>query len=434
MRYKPAFILVIYLLILLGYTLTRGLYTFGAYTATFSALVLFWIYYLNPKIIDIESFSTKASLVLPFVTSIFLSAILYGGLYQQHNLFYIASKYLLVIACLISLTYFFHSKLSFLKNRFLLLILISIILQIFMICSSLHPIIDVYDQLNLGSLGLLKGMNPYTQTFPQIYNYPQDYFPYLPLAAIVVLPFNLLLSDPRFALIAANLIIAIIIRNIIPKSENLSREILPLLVLFNPQLTFTLEQSWIDPIILALFCLFIYSYYKNKSSVLTAVFLGGAIGIKQTFPLIIPFLFLYKNFNRKIIFIALFILFLTTFPFYLWNPHAFYIDVIKNHLDRGLWWHNSLTLNSLVFAESKLNLNSIFLTSVWILSFILIAKRGFDSLANLVLGITLWLFTFYVINYQAFIHYYVVISNLLLLSLALSKNKNQAQFSNKKMV
>lgn len=436
MKYSASTLIIIYLFLLFGYIFTRGFYSFGSFATILFGFLLFAIYYLKPqnlKVLDI--IPIKSILPITLIISLILSIIFYGGLYQNKNFLFIISQYLLAISILISTTYLMDfGKLSttIAKWRFNILLIIAILLEIFMIISSPHPKIDVFDQLKLSSEGLIRGINPYSQIFPQIYNYPQDYFPYLPLTAIVVLPFNIFLGDPRFTLIAANLLVVYILRKILKESSNpLAYEAIPLIYLFHPQMTFMIEQAWIDPIISASFIAFIYSVMNKKRGLISGILLGITISLKQTFILLLPFLYVYKKISRKILLGGVIILITSIIPFLIWDSSNFIKDIVINHVERRYWWHNSLTFNSFYFAQFGKNLPSFLFFLIWGGSFALILRR-LKSFPTLILGITLWFLIFYFFNYQAYIHYYSYVSSLMLTSISLAiREESNASYDKK---
>ncbi len=151
--------------------------------------------------------------------------------------------------------------------------------------------------------------------------------------------------------------------------------------------------------------------------------LGVGIALKQTFPLILIFLFAYKAIPRKVLLIAIGVLTISIAPFYLWSPTDFLNDVFKIHIERRLWWHNSLTINSFFFFEFKKNISQLVFLLIWLGLLIIILKRGITNFTTLTLAISLWFFAFYLFNFQAYVHYYAIISNMLLLTAALSLKK-----------
>ncbi len=424
MNYKPQVLILLYIITTLSYIFTRGFYSLSSVILTLVSFLALLVYYFKPKHIGILKTETDSLLAISLVISIFLSLALYGGLYQSHGLLFKTSQYLLALSCILALSYFINTKTQLItKYRFPTLFCIAILLQVFMLISSPHPKIDVFDQLKYGSENIIKGQNPYSQTFPQIYNYPQNYFPYLPMTAIVVLPFNLLLGDPRFALVAAYIVGAFVLKKIIGKKNVIASELIPLIYLFHPQSTFMTEQAWIDPLFFTFFLLFIYYLRDKKNMIFSGLSLGFGIALKQTFPLILIFLFACKAIPKKVLLIAIGVFVISILPFFLWNPNDFLNDVFKIHIERRLWWHNSLTLNSFFFSEFKKNINQLFFLAVWAGLLVGILKKGIANFTTLTLAISLWFFAFYLFNYQAYIHYYHLISSLILLSIASEINK-----------
>lgn len=420
---NQSILLLVYFFFVISYSQNHGFFSFGTFWLTLASLIIFSLYYFNPKSI-LDNFlnlnlSKVSSMVL--LASVAFSLIYYDGSYQQKNFFYYLGLKFIALALLISITYLIPKlSTSMQRLRFPLLFSLALLTELSTIISSPHPRIDVFDQLKFGSTGLVQGKNPYSQIFPQIYKYPQDYFPYLPLTALVVLPLNLLLGDPRFAHIAANIIVVIILRKILSSQKNrLLAETIPLIYIYHPQMNFMIDQSWIDLIIFSAFAAFIY-FYKFKGRGLFATFaLTLSIGMKQQFPILILFLLIYKKIPKSLIFSAIAIVAIITIPFYIWSPNDFLNDVILIHINRKFWWHNSLTLNSFFFWEFRKDLPSVIMLIAWTIPLLAIAKRGIKRYSALTLSISLWFFVFYFFNYQAFMNYYPFISSSILLSVTL---------------
>src|SRR3989344_8514489 len=126
------------------------------------------------------------------------------------------------------------------------------------------------------------------------------------------------------------------------------------------------EQAWVDPIIFAFLALFVYLVKYQKNKLFSAITLALAIGMKQQFLLILPFLSLFKKIPRSVIITAIVLIAASIIPFYLWQPKDFVQDVIINHIQRRFWWHNSLTANSFYFAQFGHDLGFSPLAAVWV--------------------------------------------------------------------
>jgi len=417
MRYNPAAIVFIYLLVTISFSVTRGFYSFGAFSSLFVALAIFALYFKWPNSFTIlKKLDLKQTLAITLFVSIFLSSIFYGGLYQDKDFLYQVSSYLLPIAALISLTYFTTKKIFSASTRFYLLVLIGISLQVFMVISSPHPIIDVFVMLKYGAISVVNFQNPYSAVFPTVYRgIESNYFSYLPITALVFSPTTIIFSDPRVTLIIANLLIVFIFRKLIGKNHPLASEIIPLLYLFSPQATFLVEQSWVDPLIFSAFASFLFLAYKKKNKVFQTIALALTLGMKQQFLLLLPFIFLFKKASKIVIVGSLATVSVITLFFIMLNPAEFFKDMtLLGNL--VILKTNSLSLNAYVHSNWQVNVNIFIFLVVWITGLFLVGINKNKSFSRLTLSVGLYFFIFYFFNYLAYLNYYPFVTGCMLLS------------------
>lgn len=424
MPYNPAAIIFIYLITTISFSITRGFYSFGAISSLFLSFIIFAAYFKWPNFfVMFKKFDLNQSLIITLFVSILLSAIFYGGLYQERGVLYQTSNYLFLVAGLIAFTYLTTKKILSTTTRFGLLIIIGISLQVFMVISSPQPIIDVFVMLKYGAISLMNFQNPYAATFPAVYpGVVPNYFSYLPIAGIVFIPSTIIFSDPRITLIFANLLFAFVLKRLIGKSNAIASEIIPILYLFTPQATFLVEQSWIDPVVLSSLALFLFYAYKKKNTVLQTAALTITLGMKQQFLLLLLFLFPFKKISKTIIIASLVVVSAITFLFVMASPSEFFKDMTLL-ATLVVQKTNSLSLNAFVYNNWHFNVNTFIFVLIWFAGIFFVGRNKAQSFSHLTLSISLYFFIFYLFNYLAYLNYYPFVTGCMLLSICFAINE-----------
>jgi hypothetical protein len=140
-------------------------------------------------------------------------------------------------------------------NRGIVIVIALLILVPFL---SPEPHIDVFLSNRLGAHFLLKGANPYSAIYPDIYKSEFDYkagFLYWPGALILQTISEFLLHDIRWVLIFAWIGAALLLK---------TRKQYFFAWLTIPFLPFALEQAWLDPLIALGAALTLYGLRTNK--------------------------------------------------------------------------------------------------------------------------------------------------------------------------
>ncbi len=408
---------LLYLLLLAGYIFSRGFYTDNSFIIMVIVIILFPIFLIKKEITDKLNLAPGILLIILAV----LSAVLYGGLYQTDLSLVVTSRVFLAINILLAIKLIITTNKSSISKIFYLMIFLSLILRIFMVWSSPDPYIDVYDYLKKGALGFVSGQNPYSMVYMKMYkDVIPDFYSYLPGMIFLTLPFVLFFNDPRFAVIAAELLIAFIIYRICRKNND--RYIFPLLLLNNPISLYMVEQSYTEPIILFLLVLFAWSYFSNKRFAAFLSF-GIALASKQYVVFLLPLIMRLKMDFKKILFIifgAILTASVFIVPFYIWSPSDFWHDAVLLQLNfspryEGLTFFSFLnqfgvTYNSLV--------GNILIASGLIFVY---TRRKITISQFFYLSSYTFLIIFF-FNKWAFINYYYLISQLLLVGAILENN------------
>ncbi len=442
--------LTIFLLVLLGFIFTKGFFSnFSISVLVISFILLFgailgniplankfatgitkrssfWDKNIGKMSNDWYKFIKVVDLIKPPVALfllVLLSTILYGGLYQSSPVLILYSNILLIIVTIAAL--FLLLKPSFLNSKtYWAFFLVAVVLRLFMIWSSPDPLIDVFVLLKEGAINFLAGVNPYTLIFPQMYEgVIFDYYAYPPGTLLLTAPFVWFFNDPRYALFVAEIFTATLVLNLIPNKPN--KYFYPLMLLYNPVSLYVIEQSYIEPLVIAL--LISALFFLIKKSLLASILITSlALNTKQYFIFFIPLIYKLLETNSRVYRLRLLSLIvgvamLITLPFYLWSKPDFIHDVIAFQYIYPPRYE-SLTVFSLLH-NVGFNYNFIISMLVIVPTFILIYLQKRVTISRFFYLSSLLFFTFFLFNKWAFINYYYLVSQLLLIGIALEKDK-----------
>ena len=426
------------LLVLTFFAITPnlGFFTIPAFFTLFFIILIMLTTLLKPNFFNTFFIKPSDELVkLTLLGLLFYSGIYYGGLYQKPESFFIG--YLLFFA-----TLFYVSYCIFTKRKLSLLVILSsyLLIALWTIFSSPHPIVDTIVVLKEASLKFFAGLNPYTSTYTKVYeNINPNYYNYLPFSFIFFLPFVLIFNDPRFGIIFCNILSAIFIYRIF--KENNNKNILLLFIysfLFFPRSFYMLEHVYLDTVIFSFFLGFYY-FYSNKKYLLAFLTLSLFFSFKQPMILALPIMLTNVNFRKKILerqnlLIFVIPLFLPLY-YLLLNKTAFLNNIIFNlNLNKITSPINgSLTiqtfLKNFIFFTST---TSIYFTLIFTIIFLIIIRSKIPTIQKF----TLTYFTFNFFMYHAFFNSYYFYVEFLFFSMILDffNFKNNRHSKIKKML
>src|SRR6185437_14946143 len=112
-----------------------------------------------------------------------------------------------------------------------------------------HPTIDDWHILQGSARALLHGHNIYGQAWP---GSDGHLLPYLPGSAVLLTPSYLLLSDVRYGLLLAMLVAAALVGRFAGGRDRRALLVLSGLIVLQPWVLYLVEQSWPEPLLLAL--------------------------------------------------------------------------------------------------------------------------------------------------------------------------------------
>jgi hypothetical protein len=224
---------------------------------------------------------------------------------------------------------------------FPLLLVSHFALGVWVLHSSPDPTIDV-SLFHRGAFEALQhGVNPHTQTIPNVYGSESFYgegivqngrvqvgYPYPPLSLFLTFIAHQLTGDYRSVLLLAMAVAAAAIGY--SRSSRLSFGAAALF-LFTPRTFFVLEQGWTDCLAAMFFCVMVFVACRRPRWLWIAA--GLMLAVKQYMVGVLPLFFLlWSEPSWKVVARetakALVLAGAITLPVFLWNPAAFIKDVV----------------------------------------------------------------------------------------------------------
>jgi hypothetical protein len=292
------------------------------------------------------------------------------------------------------------------------------------------PQIDVYEFQQRGSAALIRGANPYTATYPNIYGdnttfySPGSYsgdrllfgFPYPPLVLFLCLPSFLLTGDVRYAHLAAVAVSGLLIGLARQGSQS---KLSALLFLFSPTVFWIVDQSWTDPFVILLISAVIV---QRGLGVARFLMLGLLMASKQYALLAVPaawFLIPARSWRAytSLILRSGAVFLAITLPLALWNFGAFLRSVV---ILQTLQPFRTDSLSFLTWL-TRLGLPQ---GPVWpaflavVIAGVLLFKRLPPSPANFAGSLAVGYLLFFCLNKQAFMNYYFLVEACLCWAIA----------------
>lgn len=211
------------------------------------------------------------------------------------------------------------------------------------ILSSPRPAIDVWYLIQHASNCVIHGCNPYTMHTPASPGVT-DGFNYLPMTALLLMPFHVLIGDVRYGEAAAIVIAAIAVRRI----GGVERAKLAPLFLCVPGLFFQVEQAWNESLLVALLLGAVWAVSSGADTrrqwLTSGVLLGLALGTKQHAWLLLPVAAITLGVRAAVSGAAVGVL--SNVPWFVADPSAFWRDTVTmfTHIDpridaTTLWLH-----------------------------------------------------------------------------------------------
>jgi hypothetical protein len=280
------------------------------------------------------------------------------------------------------------------------------------------PPIDVWIFHRTAVSALHRGINPYAITFPNIFggefygpglssgNRLLFGYPYFPLTLLAVMPGQILGGDPRYSMLVAMEIAAVLM---VRSRSNGFGTLAAVLYLTTPRSFFVLEEAWTEPVAVLGLALVTWAACRDRRW-LPWLF-GSFVVIKQYLVLVVPAVTLLAGWplrDRAFVRFAMRAAIagaVLTIPFFLWNPAAFWQSVVALQLRQPFrgdalslfaWWASNghEPPSSLV---SFVAVGIVMCVALWRLP---------RTAAGFAAAVTTSLFAFFLFNKQAFCNYY----------------------------
>jgi hypothetical protein len=297
--------------------------------------------------------------------------------------------------------------------------------------TSPEPFIDVYVFQRDAARALVSGENPYALRYPDIYGNSPFYgeglsvngrlafgFPYPPLSLYLVLPFQVLLGDYRYAQLGAMALAALLMALMRPGGAGRAVAMLYLLM---PRSLFVLEQGWTEPLVVLAMAATVFLALHRPRWLAPA--LGALLVLKQYLVVVAPLALLLPQarpapVERRRFLAWLLLPGLLSLPLALWSFKDFWFDVVALQLYQPFrtealsylaWWaqNHERPSTALAFLAALAGLG----LAAWR------APRtpaGFAAAAGTVLLL------FFAFNKQAFCNYYALVVGVFACAAALA--------------
>ena len=288
------------------------------------------------------------------------------------------------------------------------------------IVAAADPQIDVWYLLQQSSTGLLHGLDMYRQHW-QHSNGLKVVYPYLPATTLVLAPFKWVMGDVRYGLLLATLLTSWQLRRIAPAAP----AALALLVLVQPHWAFLIDQSWTEPLLLALLTAAFLSIEIGKPT-FAVVALAVALAAKQHIVLLLPLFALWPSFGWRRTAKAAGLAILIALPWLIAGPHDMWHDAVHANLSLGVI-PRALSLPSFLLRHN-IEVSFVFTLLVLGLAYAVTLLRAPRTVAGLALSCAAVLWAVDLGNKQSFFNHYTLPLGLLVVAVACAtRNRDGAE-------
>lgn len=423
--------LLIYCLIQLGFVFTFGSYSKPGIYILIGALIIFFKWKYKNDIAASFNANITVVLFITFLLSTVLANINLIPTLREPGILTRPSNFqeLIWVTRITSSSIMILGFLVFFLKKPALLIFLVILLtatqRLSFIIASPEPWVDIFDTIKLGGLELAKGNNPYSAVYTKLYpDVVPNYYPYVPGSILLTLPSTLLFRDPRYVLVLAESLTAIMIWKIASltfKKGSFNPLLITFIFLSSPVAPYLQIRSLLEPLIFLFLTIAIYAYIKKSKNIFLFL-LGILLTIKQTVFILVFFAYKYLK-NKKTHFIIPILTYaLALLPFALWNLKDLWYDIFKVYLDLKPR-HDGLTLNTLIFNFTQHDVPTYFFLIIWICVFLFLVRKKEYGVKNFLIASSFWYLVFFIFNKYAFAEFYYMIGTLLLISTAVKSEE-----------
>lgn len=287
-----------------------------------------------------------------------------------------------------------------------------------------HPGIDVFTIQQHSASILLRGSNPYTQTLPSpaaakanntVEHVQKPQLAYPPTSLLGSTVGYLLFRDVRVFYALCDAFFAWTLWKLSRRAGILS-ELLPLIWLLHPKGWITIAFGWTEPFLLVGFACTALAY-RSRNRWLTAIAHGLTISLKQYLIIVAPLLWLLER-RYKFLLLAFVAMMATALPFLLWDAHSLWSGM---HAVLKQWRIDSLSVGSWLLAAFAIRMPTWYtvLVGAMATATTAMALRRTEQLHAYIASACLGLFALFILGKQGFTNYYMLVSGLLVLLIAI---------------
>jgi len=278
----------------LGAAATDGSYSLGSVTVLAVGVLFVVVAVGRSRRPAGDEHGALSGSTLAAAAAVAAAAVLPAGIYGSGPALYL-SRSLTVVAALGVLTWLVL-RLPGARTFAYVVVGVMAAAGVALLISSRHPTIDTWVMLQAATHGLSHGHDIYTVRFTTHYvNRVSNHFTYLPGSAVALWPFNAVLGDVRYGLLAAMVLTALILIRLSRSSDGAL--VASLFVLY-PRLLFGLEQSWADPLSLLGLCVTGWAVVRNRRGWAMVAF-AFVLVCKPYNWMLLPLAALWKDFGWR---------------------------------------------------------------------------------------------------------------------------------------
>lgn len=398
--------------------------------------ILLFIFYLAPRILFYLDLPKSEKLLFFLLTLILIVNVALVGArlgdpaQTNWQFFSLVNRVLAGLALILSFSFFAKKLPDFVsKYRLWVLVIIAVLIRIFAVISAPNPSTDVFYILRDGPKLLMQGMSPYKLSYPAPYGtyIPTIIFHYGPLTPFIFIPAVLFFNDPRFTLVAIELLTALVIYKI-GEDSKVNKNFIRLSIaifLFHPLFPFMTEHAWPEPVITFLLFLAVYLINKYPRNIAGSSALGAILAIKSVYILpLITYLFSQKaKLKHYLITISIPIvlslpflisdhkLFLERTQIYVTNPEKIAENLAPTNI--------SLSISAVILKYTGVILPSAFVALFGLIAAVAVILKKYQEPSMSVLSIFLVFITLFMFGPFVFVYNFTFLGNILLLSILL---------------
>ncbi|MDQ2837623.1 MAG: hypothetical protein M3Y42_02560 [Actinomycetota bacterium] len=275
-----------------------------------------------------------------------------------------------------------------------------------------RPTIDDWHILQGSARALVHLDNIYGQAWPGAEGH---LLPYLPGSAVLLTPFYLAFSDVRYGLLAAMVLAALAVAGLHRSARSQAIAVLSGLILIYPWVLYGVEQSWPEPLLLALIAGMVLAV-ETKHPVLAVLCFTAALVTKQHIVILLPFAAIWPAFGWRRTVTSVAAAVVVTLPWVIAGPRNFWHGAVTYNLNLPPR-HDSLSVFTTAIREGRTPSFAL-VPLVMLIALVLGLWKLPRTTAGFVLGSAWLLGVFDLVNKQSFFNEWSLVVGLIVLGMA----------------